>query len=294
MTSVFRTCLFVLTIGWLSSAAGADDVALRNAAAAGDTQAALALLSHGADVNGKSPDNGGTALMLAAMGGKREMVEMLLSNGAEVNAISRDGNTALMFAALFGHGEVMQLLLEHGADTKVNNKLGGTALMISKGKPELVSLLKQTGGAPVPSQPGKQAIQDFTSGEAAYKLGNMVEAASWYRKSAEQGYAPAQAGLGVLYDLGQGVSQDYQQALFWYAKAAEQGDSKAQNNLGFMYSEGKGVAQDRATAHMWFTISGARGNEDGRRNSGFVEKLMSPAQVLDAQKRAELWMSAHP
>jgi len=297
MTSVFRTCLFVLTIGWLSSAAGADDVVLRNAAAAGDTQAVLALLSHGADVNGKSPDNGGTALMLAAMGGKREMVEMLLSNGAEVNAISRDGNTALMFAALFGHGEVMQLLLEHGADTKVKNKLGGTALMISKGKPELVALLKQTGGAPAPSQPGlagNQAIQDFTSGEAAYKLGNMVEAASWYRKAAERGYAPAQSGLGILYDLGQGVAQDYQQALFWYGKAAEQGDIKAQNNFGFMYSEGKGVAQDRSTAHMWFTISGARGNEDGRKNRDFVEKLMSPVQVLDAQKRAASWMSAHP
>jgi TPR repeat protein len=82
--------------------------------------------------------------------------------------------------------------------------------------------------------------------------------------------------------------------LFWYAKAAEQGDSKAQNNLGFMYSEGKGVAQDRATAHMWFNIAGVRGNEDGRKNRDFVEKLMSPAQVLDAQKRAGLWMSAHP
>lgn len=297
MNGWLKAGLFVLAIGWLSSAAGADDVALRNASAAGDTQAALALLSQGADVNGKSPDNGGTALMLAAMAGKRETVEMLLSNGAEVNAISRDGNTALMFAALFGHGEVMQLLLEHGADVKVKNKLGGTALMISKGKPELVALLKQTGWAPVFGQPGKAAnlaVQDFTSGEAAYKLGNLVEAATWYRKAAEMGYAPAQSGLGILYDLGQGVTQDYQQALFWYAKAAEQGDSKAQNNLGFMYSEGKGVAQDRATAHMWFTISGARGNEDGRKNRDFVEKLMLPAQVLDAQKRAGLWMSAHP
>jgi hypothetical protein len=298
MNGMLRTCLFVLTIGWFSSAmaGNAEDVALRNAASAGDAQAVLVLLSHGADVNGKSPDNGGTALMLAAMGGRREMAEVLLSNGAEVNATSRDGNTALMFAGLFDHGDVMQLLLAHGADTKVKNKLGGTVLMICSGKPELLELLRGVGGL-TPGQPeklGNQAIQDFTSGEAAYKLGNMVEAASWYRKAAEQGYAPAQSGLGILYDLGQGVSQDYQQALSWYAKAAEQGDRKAQNNLGFMYGEGKGVAQDRSTAHMWFNIAGVRGHEDGRKNRDFVEKLMSPAQILDAQKRAGAWMSAHP
>jgi hypothetical protein len=297
--NVFSACLFVFTIGWFSSAIATvtDDVALRNAASAGDTQAVLAILSRGADVNGKSPDNGGTALMLAAMGGKREMAEMLISNGAEVNAISRDGNTALMFTALFGHRDVMQLLLEHGADTKIKNKQGGTALMISSDKPELVALLKQSGEGVTSSRPTNsvtQAVQDFAAGEAAYKAGNVLEAASWYRKAAEQGYAPAQASLGILYDLGQGVAQDYLQALSWYAKAAEQGDIKAQNNLGFMYSEGKGVVQDRVTAHMWFNIAGVGGNEDGRKNRDFVEKLMSPVQIADAQRRAGQWMSAHP
>jgi hypothetical protein len=286
-------------LGWFAGAmaADADDVALRIATSAGDTKSVLALLSRGADVNGKSPDNGGTALMLAAMSGKREMAELLLDNGADVNAMSRDGNTALMFATLFAHRDVVLLLMEHGADTKIKNKLGGTVFTVSGGKPELLALLKPVSQGAVSSQSEKsanQAIQDFTSGVAAYQLGNVVEAASWYRKAAERGYAPAQANMGILYDLGQGVAQDYRQALYWYAKAAEQGDIKAQNNLGFMYSEGKGVAQDRATGHMWFNIAGIRGNEDGRQNRDFVEKLMSADQVLDAQKRAALWLSAHP
>ena len=37
---------------------------------------------------------------------------------------------------------------------------------------------------------------------------NYAEAAKWARKAAEQGYALAQADLGVMYWNGQGVPQD--------------------------------------------------------------------------------------
>ena len=52
---------------------------------------------------------------------------------------------------------------------------------------------------------------------------------------AEQGNADAQYNLGVMYDNGQGVRQDYAEAARWYRKAAEQGNAKAQYNLGSMY-----------------------------------------------------------
>jgi TPR repeat protein len=50
-----------------------------------------------------------------------------------------------------------------------------------------------------------------------------AEAATWYRKAAEQGYAPAQCKLGTMYSQGHGVTQDYAEAMKWYRKAAEQG-----------------------------------------------------------------------
>ncbi len=37
--------------------------------------------------------------------------------------------------------------------------------------------------------------------------------------------------LGVLYDLGQGVAQDYAKAREWYEKAADKGDADAMRNL---------------------------------------------------------------
>ena len=49
---------------------------------------------------------------------------------------------------------------------------------------------------------------------------------------AEQGYVPAQYILGMMYDNGQGVRQDYAEAVKWYRKAAEQGYAQAQYNLG--------------------------------------------------------------
>lgn len=41
---------------------------------------------------------------------------------------------------------------------------------------------------------------------------------------AHQGDANAQKNLGVMYDNGDGVKQDKQQAFEWFLKAAEQGD----------------------------------------------------------------------
>ena len=45
---------------------------------------------------------------------------------------------------------------------------------------------------------------------------------------------------------GQGVPQDYEEAIKWYRLAAEQGYASAQYNLGVMYDNGDGVPQDYA------------------------------------------------
>ena len=47
---------------------------------------------------------------------------------------------------------------------------------------------------------------------------------------------------GLKYYNGEGVSQNYAEALQWYWKAADQGNAKAQLNIGLMYANGQGVA----------------------------------------------------
>ena len=58
----------------------------------------------------------------------------------------------------------------------------------------------------------------------------------------------AQYNLGIMYAKGQGVPQDYAEAVKWYRLAADQGIPTAQNNLGFMYAKGEGVPQDYSEA----------------------------------------------
>src|SRR5437867_2255374 len=65
---------------------------------------------------------------------------------------------------------------------------------------------------------------------------------------AQQGDDNAQNNLGSMYAQGEGVSQDFSQAVLWFRKAADQGNSAAQVNLGFRYFRGEGVTQDYGQA----------------------------------------------
>jgi|TARA_B100001971_G_C18092570_1_gene484314 TPR repeat protein len=86
----------------------------------------------------------------------------------------------------------------------------------------------------------------------------------WYRLSAEQGDVKAQYNLGLMYFIGQGVSQDYKESVKWYRLSAEQGDAEAQFNLGLMYSEGQGVPQDDKEAVKWYRLAAEQGDADAR------------------------------
>lgn len=95
-----------------------------------------------------------------------------------------------------------------------------------------------------------------------------AEAVKWFRKAAEQNYAPAQHNLGVCYANGEGVAKDYVEAVKWYRKAAEQNDASAQINLGACYCKGKGVAKDGAEAVKWYRKAADQNLADAQYNLG--------------------------
>ena len=74
----------------------------------------------------------------------------------------------------------------------------------------------------------------------------------WYGRAVEQGLASAQFNLGLMYEQGRGVKQDYARAAELYRRAAEQGDADSQCNLGFLYRKGWGVAPDDTEATKWY------------------------------------------
>ena len=68
-----------------------------------------------------------------------------------------------------------------------------------------------------------------------------VAAATVCRMRAEHGDAHAQFELGNMYRKGQGVPQNYAEAVSWFRKAANQSDADAQYSLGNMYRKGLGT-----------------------------------------------------
>jgi tetratricopeptide (TPR) repeat protein len=74
-------------------------------------------------------------------------------------------------------------------------------------------------------------------------------------KQAEQGIAPAQNDLGIMYMTGNEAKQDTSIAIFWFLKAANQGYPNAIFNLGKCTMEGVGV--NKNSAHAMFLLIGA-------------------------------------
>jgi hypothetical protein len=97
-----------------------------------------------------------------------------------------------------------------------------------------------------------------------------TEALHWYRKAADQGYVYAQGELGYMYETGKGVPQDYSEALLWYHKAADQGDAFSQNELGYMYYYGKGVQEDNAESARWYRKAAEQGYAKAESGIGFM------------------------
>ena len=90
-------------------------------------------------------ERGSTPLILAAYLGDVAMTKVLVEAGADLNETDQAG-TALMGASFKGNTEVVRYLLSAGADKSLKNTMGADALAYSEmsGKPELISLLKQS------------------------------------------------------------------------------------------------------------------------------------------------------
>ena len=87
---------------------------------------------------------------------------------------------------------------------------------------------------------------------------------------AKRGDCHAQYDVAFAYQHGQGVNQDYAEALRWYRRAAEQGDPSAQLKLGLMYEHGQGVVQDYQVAATWIRRSADLGVAAAQYNMGYL------------------------
>jgi ankyrin repeat protein len=120
----------LLTVLAATTAFGADDRRVVDAARARNLPAVQALIKQRADVNVPEPD-GTTALHWAVRAVDRSLVEALLSAGANASARNRYGVSPLSLAAEAGDAVIVDRLLAAGADAKATVTEGQTVLMVA-------------------------------------------------------------------------------------------------------------------------------------------------------------------
>jgi len=120
------------------------------------------------------------------------------------------------------------------------------------------------------------------------------------KKYAEtQAYIKSQVQIGDRYANGDGVVQNWREAVTHYRNAAKKGEPKAQNLLGLCYYKGQGVDQDFDQAKEWFGNASEQGYAKAHYNlARCLTKMAAPKPGelrggdLDERKTSELYHKA--
>ncbi len=114
------------------------------------------------------------------------------------------------------------------------------------------------------------AIAGVETAIDAINAGDYEKALKELRPDVQRGDPAAQFELGRLFDFGNGVAQNANEAVRLYKLAAAQGNVSAKINLADVYTKGRGVTQSDAEATRWFQLAAKEGSEIGAMMTGFA------------------------
>ena len=105
-------------------------------------------------------------------------------------------------------------------------------------------------------------------GNVYYELQDYYNTKKYYEIACNKGNGDSYQSepcfnLGLMYDLGKGVQQDYHKSYELYKKACDLKSGVACNSLGFLYGNGLGVRQNLSTAKQYYGKACDLGNQLG-------------------------------
>ena len=119
-----------------------NEVALLEAIALQDANAALALIAAGCSGNARDPETGRSALTMAVRPGMEEVAARLIEAGCGQEVMDE----AVLYAAGRGNGTILRSLLDHGANPDgPNPKYPALAVAAARKRAELVPILLAAG-----------------------------------------------------------------------------------------------------------------------------------------------------
>jgi TPR repeat protein len=106
-----------------------------------------------------------------------------------------------------------------------------------------------------------ESLKNSKEGLQALLKGDQKEFFAHALKDAEGGLAEAQLMVGSMYDTGKlGAPQDNAKALQWYKASAAQGNAEAEAKMAEIYIQGRLLPRDLPESMVWLKKSSAHGN----------------------------------
>ncbi len=113
------------------------------------------------------------------------------------------------------------------------------------------------------------------------------------RQLADQGDPSVEYALGARYAFGDGVGQNYSEAVRWFFRAAEQGHVISQATLGAYYMAGRGVSVDLSKAYFWAYVARAGGDAGSKLRVEMLSSQIPSSEILVLEQRANEWLQRH-
>jgi len=130
---------------------------------------------------------------------------------------------------------------------------------------------------------------DVNEGLRAYKNRDYAAAARHFTADAEKGNREARFWIGVLYMNGLGVPKNCSAAMTWFLKSADQAYVPAQSLLADLYESGKCAEKDEQAAGKWLRKAAEGGNADDQYELAcklFSSPGSDASELLDWFRRA--------
>ena len=137
-------------------------------------------------------------------------------------------------------------------------------------------------------------------GRAALQAGTYDKAIAELKPLAEKGEAGSQYLLAETYFGGHGGT--WMAGLKWMTAAADQGYAQAQARLGLIYATGRGVATNNLEAYRWFSLAAKLADPKQQKNlktvsetnRTVVAKRLSPQERAKVDAEVKAWKSGQP
>lgn len=97
------------------------------------------------------------------------------------------------------------------------------------------------------------------------------KAHTYFKKSADEGFVPAQYNLGIMYLNNQGVEKDIQKAISYFMLASDQNYTNAQVQLGNLYFNGQELPKNLDRALSFYKSACKNGSQDACKMANHIE-----------------------